>query len=129
MLLKIDTNELETKLDAEAGEIALEVANELTNQLQIEAPTGATGRLQNSFQIFYQGDGVVWLGTRVPYAMDVWKGTGPHIADFDAIKKWSRRKLGSEAAAGPVWRKIAQEGTNSNDYVGQAMENTLHRFR
>jgi len=129
MLLKIDTNELETKLDAEAGKIALEVANELTNQLQIEAPTGATGRLQGSFQIFYQGDGVVWLGTRVPYALDVWKGTGPHIADFDAIKVWARRKLGSEAAAGPVWRKIAQEGTNSNDYVGRAMENTLQRFR
>lgn len=127
MLVRLDLDELERELGDAAGDVALEVANELVNQLRIEAPMGATGRLSDSFQVFRTDDNVVYLGTRVPYARGVWKGKPPHIPDFDAIQVWARRKLGSEAAAGPVWRKIAREGTEPNNYVGRAIDNTLDR--
>jgi hypothetical protein len=125
--IRLDLNELETELDAAVGEVLLEVANELVNQLQQEAPVGATGDLRRSFQLFVTEDDVVWLGTRINYAEDVWKGTGPHTPDFEDIKVWARRKLGDESAAGPVYKKIQREGTEPNDYVGRAMDNTMER--
>lgn len=126
-MIRLDLRQLEQELGAAAQEVAVEVASELVNQLQDEAPVGATGRLQNSFQVFRTGDGVVWLGTRVPYAKGVWKGKPPHRADFDDIQVWARRKLGDESAAGPVYKKIQREGTEPNDYVDRAVENTLDR--
>lgn len=127
VLVRLDLNELERELGEAASQVALEVASELVNNLKIEAPTGATGSLQESFQIFRTGDGVVWLGTRVPYARGVWKGKPPHTPEFDAIEVWARRKLGDESAAGPVWRKIAREGTEANPFVERAIENTVQR--
>lgn len=127
MLVRFDLRELEDELGAATMEIAEEVAVELTNQLRIEAPVGATGRLQDSFQLFRTEDGVVWLGTRVPYAKGVWKGRPPHQADFDSLQVWARRVVGSEDAAGPIWRHIAREGTEPNDYVGRAVDNTMQR--
>lgn len=127
VMVRLDLQELESELDRAAADIILDVANELVNQLQIEASVGATGSLQNSFQIFRSDDGVVWLGTRVPYARGVWKGRPPHTPDFDAIEVWARRKLGDESAAGPVFRKIQREGTEPNDFVGRAIDNTLQR--
>jgi hypothetical protein len=125
--IRLDLRQLEDELGAAAQQVALEFASELINQLKIEAPVGATGNLQNSFQIFRTGDGVVWLGTRVPYARGVWQGRPPHSPDFDDIKVWSRRVLGDESAAGAVQTKIEQEGTEPNDFVGRAVENTLER--
>ena len=125
--IKLDLRELEQELGDVAQQVALEFGSELINQLKAEAPVGATGTLRQSFQIFRTGEGVVWLGTRVPYAQDVWRGRPPHTPDFDDILVWSRRKLGGESAAGPVFRKIQQEGTEPNDYVGRAVDNTLER--
>jgi len=127
VMVRLDLQQLERELGEAAADIALDVANELVNQLKIEAPVGATGTLQQSFQIFRRSDGVVFLGTRVPYARGVWKGRPPHSPDFDAIEVWARRKLGDESAAGPVYRKIQREGTEPNDFVGRAIENTLQR--
>jgi hypothetical protein len=127
MIVRFDLRELERDLGAEVNSFLREFANELVNQLKQEAPVGATGDLRRSIQIFTTGDGVVYLGTRIGYAMDVWKGTEPHIADFDAIEVWARRKLGSEAAAGPVWRKIAREGTEPNDFVGRSIDQAIDR--
>ncbi len=125
--VKFDMRQMEEELGSAANDVLIEVANELVNQLKEEAPMGATGDLRRSFQIFRTGDGVVYLGTRIHYARDVWKGTEPHYADFDQIQVWARRKLNDESAAGPVWRKIAEEGTEGNDFVGRAVENTLDR--
>jgi len=127
MIVRLDLPELRAELGEEADRILLELSNELVNQLKVEAPVGATGDLQRSFQIFRQGDGVIWLGTRIHYAMDVWKGTPPHTPDWEAIQVWARRKLGNESAAGPVFRKIQREGTEENDYVGRAIDNTIER--
>lgn len=127
MIVKLDLRDLERELDAETQDIILELANELVNQLKKESPVGATGDLQNSWQLFRTGDGVVYLGSRIHYAMDVWKGTPPHLADFDAIQVWARRKLNDESAAGPVWRSIAQHGTEPNDYVGRAVDQAIDR--
>lgn len=127
VMVKLDLRQLEQELDAAAGDIALEVSTELVNQLQIEAPVGATGRLQESFQIFRDERGVVWLGTRVPYAKGVWKGKPPHTPDFDDIKVWARRVLGDQSAAGPAFTKIQREGTNPNPFVERAIDNTLDR--
>jgi len=128
MLVKFDVQDLEAKLDKAAAEMAVEVANELVNQLKIESPVGATGTLQESFQIFRTGEGEVILGTRVPYAQGVWKGKPPHEPDFQDIKVWARRKLGDESAAGPVFEKIKAEGTEPNNFVGRAIENTTERM-
>jgi len=128
MLVKFDVDELEAKLDKAAADMAVEVANELVNQLKIEAPVGATGTLSESFQIFRADNDTVYLGTRVPYAKGVWKGKPPHEPDFQDIKVWARRKLGDESAAGEVFDKIKAEGTNPNDFVGRAIENTTERI-
>ena len=128
VMLRLDLRELEGKLDAAVQEVILEFANELVNQLQIEAPVGATGRLQESFQIFRTGDGVVWLGTRVPYAQGVWKGKPPHTPNWTSIKRWARRKLDDESAAGPVFRSIQQNGTAPNPFVDEAIDNTMDRL-
>lgn len=127
MIIRLDLDELERELGGEVNDFLVDLANEMVNQMQIEAPVGATGDLQRSIQIFRTADGVVWLGTRIHYAMDVWKGTEPHLADFDAIQVWARRKLNDESAAGPVWRHIAKEGTNPNDFVGRAIEQAIDR--
>ena len=127
-MLRIDLRELEGELNDAAAHVALEVANELVNQLRIEAPVGATNSLNDSIQIFRTDDGVVWLGTRVPYARGVWKGTPPHTPNFGDIKVWARRKLGDESAAGPVFRSIQQNGTAPNDYVGRSIDNTMDRI-
>lgn len=128
VMVRLDLDALDEQLDGGASDVALEVANELVNQLKIEAPTGATGSLQQSFQIFWTEDNVVWLGTRIPYAQGVWQGQPPHTPDFDAIEVWARRKLGDESAAGPVYRKIQREGTEPNDFVGRAIDTTLERI-
>jgi hypothetical protein len=127
MIIRLDLDELERELGEEVNDFLVDLANEIVNQMKQEAPVGATGDLQRSIQIFRTGDGEVWLGTRIHYAMDVWKGTEPHLADFDAIQVWARRKLGNEAAAGPVWRHIAQEGTAPNDFVGRAIDQAIDR--
>jgi len=127
VMVRFDLREVETELGDAARQIAREVAVELANQLRVEAPVGATGRLQESFQLFRESGDVLYLGTRVPYARGVWKGRPPHTPDFDAIEVWARRKLGDESAAGPVYRKIREEGTAPNDFVGRAIDTTLDR--
>jgi len=123
-----DLDELDDELNAEVAAILEDIANELINQLKFESPVGATGSLQQSWQIFHQSSGEVVLGSRIEYAADVNYGTEPHIADFEQIQLWARRKLGNEDAAGPVWRHIAREGTDPNPYLDRAMENTLEQF-
>jgi hypothetical protein len=105
MLVRLDVAELRRELGDEVDGFIMDLANEIINEMKREAPVGATGDLRRSIQLFPASDqGVVYLGTRIGYAEDVWKGTDPHIADFEAITVWARRKLGSEAAAGPVPR-------------------------
>ena len=128
MRLVFDLDELEDELDKETQDILLKISNEFVNQLQIEAPTGATGDLQRSFQIFFQRDNEIVLGSRINYADDVRTGTPPHTPDWEQIQIWARRKLGDESAAGAVFRSIQQRGTEPNDYVSRAMDNTLDRF-
>jgi len=128
MRLVFDLDELEGELGDETARILEDVANTLVNELKREAPVGATADLQRSFQIFRRRDGEIVLGSRLGYAEDVQQGRGPHLADFEQLQVWARRKLGDESLAGPVWRKIAAEGTNANPYVDRAMDNTLAKF-
>lgn len=127
--LVFDAADADAELSAETRRIIVEIANTLVNELKQEAPVGATGDLRRSFQVFRVSEDVVWLGSRLGYAQAVNDGRPPHIADFEAIERWARRKLGNEDAAGPVWRKIAQEGTNPNPYLDRAFENTLREFQ
>jgi hypothetical protein len=126
MIVRLDLQQLERELGSEVQQFIEDFAVELSNELKDEAPVGATGDLQRSIQIFRTGDGVVWLGTRIHYAMDVWKGTPPHTPDFEGIQVWARRKPQiDESAAGPVFRKIQEEGTEGNDFVGRAIDNAI----
>jgi hypothetical protein len=127
MLVRLDIDALESELNKAAAEIAVDVANELVNQLKIKSPVGATGTLQESWQIFRTEDNIVWMGTRVPYAKGVWKGKPPHEPDFQDIKVWARRKLGDESAAGPVYSKIKAEGTEPNPFVDEAIDEAVDR--
>lgn len=126
----IEMDELEEALGDEVGTYLEEVANELVNQLQIEAPTGATGDLQRSFNIFSVSDdgSEIIVGSKLEYALDVHEGTGPHDPGFENIKVWARRKLDDESAAGPVWRSIKEHGTEPNPYVDRAIDETMERF-
>lgn len=128
MRVTFDLNELERELDAETAEIVKELSVDIVNEMKVEAPMGATGDLRRSIQIFTTSDNEVLLGTRIGYAEDVVEGRGPHIADFDAIQVWARRKLGDENAAGPVWRNIAKYGTNPNDFVTRAIDQAVRDF-
>ena len=128
MRVVFDLDELERELDKETADIVLELANDLVNELKVEAPTGATGDLRRSIQLFQRGDREVLLGTRLGYAAAVNEGTDPHIANFEALQVWARRVLGDEDLAGPVWRKIAREGTNANPYVDRAIDNAVRDF-
>jgi len=128
MRLVFDLDELEGELGDETARILEDVANTLVNELKREAPVGATADLQRSFQIFRRGDGEIVLGSRLGYAEFVQTGTPPHTPPFEPIAIWARRKLGDESAAGAVWQKIRQEGTNANPYVDRAMDNTLAKF-
>jgi len=127
VVVRIDTNELRRELGGEIQSFVVELANEIVNQMKQEAPVGATGDLQRSIQIFQTGDGVVWLGTRIDYAMDVIEGQPPHTPDFEAIEVWSRRKLGDESLAGPVFRSIQESGTAPNDFLSRAIDQAVDR--
>jgi len=124
-----DLDELDAELNAEVQRLLLEISNELINQIKREVPVGATGDLQRSYQIFTQEDGKIVLGSRLGYALAVQEGRGPHTPDFEQIRLWAKRKLGDESAAGPVFKKIQEEGTEPNDYLGRAFDNTLQRFQ
>lgn len=128
MRVVFDLDELERELDKETAEIVLDLASDVVNEMKAEAPVGATGDLRRSIQLFKRSDREVLLGTRLQYADDVATGTGPHEADFDAIQVWARRVLGDESAAGAVWTKIKQEGTEPNDYVTRGIENAVQQF-
>jgi hypothetical protein len=128
MRVVFDLDELERELDAETREIVLELANAIVNEMKVEAPVGATGDLRRSIQIFKRDDDSVLLGTRIGYAAAVNEGRGPHTPDFDALQVWARRKLGDESAAGPVFRKIREEGTEANPYVERAIDNAVRGF-
>jgi len=130
MLVKLNLRELERELGDDVDRFLLELSNEIVNKMlrpesEGGAPVGATGTLRDSIQIFRRGDGVVFLGARTSYAADVVEGQPPHTPDFDDIQVWARRKLGDEALAGPVWRKIRAEGTEPNDFVGRAIDDAL----
>ena len=127
--LLIDVNEFGDKLGAEVDDLLVEFGNQLVNNLKRESPVGATGDLQRSWQIFLTGRGRVGLGSRIGYAADVNDGTEPHEPDFEQIKIWARRVLGDESAAGPVWRKIAREGTEPNPYIDRSLEKTINEFQ
>ena len=128
MRIVFDLDELEGELDAETARILEDISNTLVNEMKKEAPSGATGDLVRSIQIFRRSSGEIVLGSRLDYAAAVQQGTGPHIANFEQIEVWARRKLGDESAAGAVWRSIAQNGTRPNPYLDRAMENTLQKY-
>jgi len=126
--LVFDAEDADAELTAETRRIIVEVANTLVNELKQEAPTGATGDLRRSFQVFRVSENVVWLGSRLGYSQYVNDGTEPHTPPFEPIQRWARRKLGDESAAGPIWNKIREEGTEPSNYMDRAFENTLQEF-
>jgi len=128
MRVTLDLDEFNEELGEEVGEILLDIGNSLTNNLKREAPVGATGDLQRGIQIFRAGPNRVILGSRIGYSAAVNYGTEPHTPPFEPIQKWARRKLGDEDAAGAVWQKIRQEGTDANPFVDRAIEATLDEY-
>ena len=140
MRLTLDLREFEDELGDGAQEILLEVANELVNQLKVEAPSGATGDLVNQTQIFRRQSGVIWLGTRAEHWIFVQEATSPvqtppidpdgKMIPFTPIFRWARRKLGAdESDSWAIWHKLMTEGTDADPFVDRAFENTVQRFQ
>jgi len=127
--ITFDLSDVEAELSAETASILEDIANDLVNNLKIEAPVGATGDLRRSFQIFRRNPTTIVLGSRIDYAAAVNYGRGPHEPDFEAIQTWARRKLGDESAAGAVYNKIRAEGTKPNPYIDRAIDETLDGYR
>lgn len=94
------------------------------NRAREEAPVGATGYLQGAgmYEPEVQRDGSVVWGNTAEYADDVEHGTGPHLVPIDALRRWARRVLGDEGAAGAVQRKIAREGTDPQPFIEPGVE-------
>lgn len=130
MLIRLDLADLEKELGKETDRFLEDLSVEIVNELKANSPTGATGDLRASWQIFRQGDGVVWLGSRLPYALFVNEGTGPidnPPPPFEPIKVWARRKLGDEDAAGAVWNKLRTEGMDANPYLQRSIDQAIQR--
>lgn len=125
----IDLDELEQELGDETREILLELSNSIINELKRNSPRGATGDLARSWTIFFRGESEVVLGSNLSYASYVDTGTAPHTPPFAPIQKWARRKLGDEDAAGAVWQKIRQEGTDPNPYIDESIDNAIENLR
>ena len=128
--IRLDLNELERELGSEAADFMLELSNELINQFKQNVNTGATGDLQRSFQIFRRGDGVIYLGSNLPYAL--WHDTGTDPIQnppppFAPFQTWARRVLGDQSAAGAVWNKIRQEGVDAHPYLQRSMDAAIER--
>jgi len=126
-VVRFDLDELDDELGDEVADLLVEISNSIVNSLKEESPVGATGDLRRSWQIFVTEDNVVYLGSRIHYAMYIWKGTPPHTPPFEPIETWARRVIGDESAAGGVWQKIRQEGTDPNPFVDEAIEQGVGR--
>jgi hypothetical protein len=127
--LKIDPDEVPEEVRGRVLQFLRRVARRLSDELYQEAPVGATGSLQSSFQILSETDERIFVGSRIDYADDVAFGTDPHRPNFENLQVWARRKLGNEELAGPVFRKISQEGTEPNRYDERAVVNTIQHFQ
>lgn len=104
-----------------------EVAVKLSNELKLEAPVD-TGQLRQSVSIIDRKKDRITVGVQVDYAMDVQKGTEAHTPDLTAMKKWGRRKLGSEAAGIRVRNHIMNEGTEANPFMTRAITNLEREY-
>ena len=127
--LKIDPDEVPEAVRGRVFEFLRLVARHLSDELYQEAPVGATGSLQSSFQILSETDERIFVGSRIDYADDVAFGTEPHRPNFENLQVWARRKLGDESAAGPVFRSIAKHGTPPNRYDERAVLNTIQHYQ
>jgi len=125
----INLDELEKELGKETRDILLDLSSDIINELKRNAPTGATGDLQRSYQIFYRSDSEIVLGSNISYASFVDTGTAPHTPPFAPIQKWARRVLNDESAAGAVWQKIRQEGTDPNPYIDESIDAAIDNLR
>lgn len=104
-----------------------EIAVRLSNEMKQEAPVD-TGQLRQSISIVDRSKDVITVGVQVDYALDVQQGTEAHTPDLTAMKKWGRRKLGSEGAGIRVRNHIMEEGTEPNPFMTRAIKEVEKRY-
>ena len=89
-----------------------------------------TGRLRSSIEIELLAVGLVGkIGSAVPYALYVEKGTKPHFPPTSALRGWSRRVISDEGLAYVVARKIAAEGTKAQPFLLPAWNDEIPRYQ
>lgn len=95
-----------------------------------EAPVGATGYLQGAamYEPQVRNDGSVVWGNTAEYAQAVEEGTAPHTPPLAPIRRWARRVLGDESAAGAVWQSIREEGTDAQPFISKGAERMVRWF-
>jgi len=130
--ITVDVSDLADEIEDTTQEGLTEIANELVNQLKLEAPTGATGDLQRLTQIWQEKPGRIVI-TMPEHGRFVQEETSPPSGNkkipFEPIERWARRKLNDEDAAGPVWQKLMNEGTDADPFIDRAIDETMQRFR
>jgi hypothetical protein len=88
-------------------------------------PVGSTGLLSGSISSEIQGQGISLtgiLGTPLPYAESVEKGTKTHWVPIEPLKLWAMQKFGDEEIAWAVRSKIAKVGTKGHFMFKKALE-------
>lgn len=115
--------EAEDKVDAFLREVAIE----LSNELKLEAPVNR-GSLRQSIKVVNAEKGSYIVAVKAPHALPIQRGTDAFTPPLTPLKRWGRRKLGSESAGAAVWQKIRQEGIEANNYATRAVENLEDKY-
>lgn len=110
------------------GQRLEQLAIKLSNEIKKEAPVDR-GRLRQSFQVYTDRENQIYsVRSNVDYALPVHEGTRPFIPPIEPLKRWSRKKLGSEDLAYAVQSKIAKEGIDPNPFVERAIQNLREKY-
>lgn len=121
-------NRLPTVLRRHLRDAAEDIGQRIRGEAAQRAPVD-TGQLASSIEAVVEATGTAIVGVRVgsnlPQAPAQEFGTDPHFPPPDALRDWARRVLGTEDAAFPVARSIAETGTEAQPFLEPAFEDTL----
>ena len=122
MVIELDMEDFRAKFDIALKGIALDLQESLKSKLTKEHGKD-TGLLQGGI-IGSSNGNVVTITMPVTGKYIEW-GTPPHMPPVDALKGWSRRKLGDENLAWAVAYSIKKRGTRPYPFIRPTFKNDL----
>lgn len=110
-----DRSDVADAVDDGTREAMLDAAQAGFAKSQDKVPV-ATGELKQSGELV-RGEDVVGFRYDTAYDQFVEGGTEPHWPPIEPLKEWASIVLGDPNAAYAVQQKIAEEGTDAQEYV------------